>query len=320
MRVIPLATWRGNMVGWLLLVVAGFSGASAHAATLHWKFQPGETIHYAMDQKTITSVKGGPQDIKSTMSQTIDMDWGVKEIGADGLTRLTQTVTRVRTKIEAAFGTFEFDSQASKDPEGPVAAGLVPLLRALVGAEFSFKMNAQGEMSDVKVPEKVLETIKKSGALGGNSGMFSEDGLKNMVIESGLAVPKEELGKGKSWARESKLSMQPIGTMTLDKTYIYQGPETKDAKDLERIDLVTKVDIQLTPGNNIDMKVQSQDGKGSFFFDNAAGRVAESTVSEKIEMVFKLKVGDQETQIIQGNETTTTMKLVNAQAADSSKK
>jgi hypothetical protein len=321
MRVIPLTAWRWGLAGLLLLVVAGFRGSTAaQAATLRWKFQPGETLHYAMDQKTITSVKGGPQDIKSTMSQTIDMEWVVKDISADGLASLTQTVTRVRSKIESAFGAFEFDSKEAKDPEGPIAAGLVPLLRALVGAEFSFKMNAQGEMSDVKVPEKVLESIKKSGSLGGNAGKFSEDGMKNMVVEAGLAFPKEDLEKGKSWTRESKISMLPIGTMIHEKVYTYQGPETKEAKNLERIDLVTKIDIQLAPGNNIDMKVQSQDGKGSFLFDNAAGRVAESTVREKIEMVFTLKVGDQENQIIQGSETTTNMKLVKGQEADPSKK
>jgi hypothetical protein len=60
------------------------------------------------------------------------------------------------------------------------------------------------------------------------------------------------------------------------------------------------------------MKIQSQEGKGSFFFDNAAGRVADSTVSEKLEMLFKLKLGDQAKEVVQGNETTTTMKLVKA--------
>lgn len=323
MRLLPLpalsSAWRGGLVGLLLLVVAGFGGADAGAATLRWKFQPGEKLHYALEQKTVTSMQGGPQEIKSTMSQTIDMEWVVKEVGSDGLASLTQTVTRIRTNIESAAGAFAFDSKDTKDPEGLVAAGLIPLLRSLVGAEFSFKMNTQGEMSDVQVPPKVLEAIKKAGASGGAAGMFSEEGMKNMVVESSLAVPKEDLEKGKNWTRESKIAMKPLGTMRLDKTYVYQGPETKDAKPVERIDLETKVDIQLEPGNNLDMKVQSQEGKGSFFFDNVAGRILDSTVSEKMKLVFTLKVGDQENQLIQGNETTTSMKLVKGQDADPAK-
>lgn len=319
MRMLRGSAWRwGVVLG--VLVLAGSGASHAGAATLRWKFQPGETLHYVMDQKTITSVKGGPQDVKSTMSQTIDMDWTVKEVGADGLASLTQTITRVRTKIESGFGAFEFDSKEAKDPEGPVAVSLVPLLRALVGAEFSFKMNPHGELTDVKVPAQVVDALKKTGSVGGGAGMFSEEGMKNMVTESSLALPKEDLAKGKGWTRQTKIPMPPIGTMTLDKTYSYQGPEPKDGKELERIDLVTKVDIQLAPGNNIEMKIQSQDGKGSFFFDNTTGRVADSSVTEKLEMQFKLKLGDQEKEVLQGNETSTTMKLVKAGEADPSKK
>jgi len=318
MRILRVSARRWVVVG--LLVLAGSGASHASAAGLRWKFQPGETLHYVMDQKTTTSVKGGPQDVKSTMSQVIDLEWAVKEVGPDGLASLTQKITRVRTKIEAAFGAFEFDSKEAKDPEGLIGASLVPLLRALVGAEFTFKMSPQGELTDVKVPDKILETLKKMGAAGGSGGMFSEEGMKNMVSESSLALPKGDLEKGKSWTKQTKIAMPPIGSMTLDKTYSYQGADTKDGKNLERIDLDTKVDIQPAPANNIEIKIQSQDGKGTFFFDNATGRIADSRVSEKLEMQFKLKLMDQEKEITQGNETTTTMKLVPGGESDPSKK
>lgn len=312
MRGKPFSAWRWVAIGLLpALTVYGGAASSARAAGLRWKFKPGETLHYVMDQKTVTAVKaGGPQDLKSTMSQTIDLEWAVKELGSDGQASLTQTITRVRTKIESAFGAFEFDSKEAKDPDGPVAANLAPLLRALVGAEFAFKMNELGELSDVKVPEKVLESLKKSGTLGGAAGMFSEEGLKNMVTESSLAFPKEEFEKGKSWTRQTKIPMPPLGTMVLDKTYRYQGGEPKGGKDLERIDLVTKVDFQLTPGDDIEVKIQAQEGEGRFHFDNGNGRIADSSVREKLEILFKLKVGDQSKEVVQGNETTTTMTLV----------
>jgi len=326
MRGKPFSTWRWVAIG-LLPALVVFGGPSAGAATLRWKFQPGETLHYVMDQKTKTAVKaGGPQDLKSTMSQTIDMEWAVKDVDGDGQASLTQTITRVRTKIESGLGAaFEFDSKDPKDPEGPIGTSIAPLLRALVGAEFAFKMNSQGELSDVKVPSKVLDSLKKTGTLGGAAGMFSEEGLKNMVTESSLALPKEELEKGKSWTRQTKIPMAPIGAMTLDKTYSYQGASPKDGKTLERIDLDTKVDFQLAPGDTIEVKIQAQEGKGSFFFDNKSGRIADSSVSEKLEMLFKLKVGDQQKEVVQVNETSTTMKLVPGPAgdggeADSSKK
>lgn len=294
--------WRLGLAA--LVVLAGLGGATTRAAALKWKFQQGETLHYVMDQTVTTSLTGGPQDIKTTTNQTIDMQWNVKEVAADGAATLTQTVTRVRTKIESPFATFEYDSKAGKDPEGPIAAGIVPLLKALIGAEFSFKMSPQGELTDVKIPESLSKAMREAGPAGGGS-MFSEEGLKNMVTESSLAIPGGDLEKGKSWTKQTKIPMPPVGDMMIDKTYSFQGADSAASKDVMRIDLQTKVEVKPMAGSNLDIRIKSQDGKGSFFFNNASGRVSDSKVSEKIELVFKV----QDKEVTQANETTTRMKL-----------
>jgi hypothetical protein len=300
-----------------LLVLGCHVGSTAGAANLRWKFRGGETLHYVMDQKTVTSVKGGPQEFATTVNQTIELEWVVKDVQADNVANLTQKITRLRTKIESPFGpAFEYDSKAAKDPQGPIAAGLIPLLKALIGAEFSFKMSPHGELTDVQVPESVVKAIREAGPLAGAGGMFTADGLKHMVTESSLTLPKEDLAKGKSWSRQSKLPMAKIGAMQLDKAYTYQGPEAHDGKDMERIDLDVKIDIQRTPETELDVNLKSQNGKGSFFFDNAAGHIADSAVNEKIEMVFKVM----DKEITQGTETTTTMKLAKTDASGSSTK
>ena len=52
---------------------------------------------------------------------------------ADGAADVTLTFDRIRTKIESPFGVFEYDSKAKQEPQGLIAAGLVPFLKALVG-------------------------------------------------------------------------------------------------------------------------------------------------------------------------------------------
>src|SRR5262249_10693052 len=136
---------------------------------------------------------------------------------------LTQTLDRIRTKIDSSLGTFEYDSKSDKPPEGAIAAGVVPTLKALVGATFRYKMSPQGELSDVQVPEGLLKALREAGPMG-NVGMFSEQGLKNMINESSLALPKEDLVKGKSWTRKATIPAPPVGTLTLDKTYTCEGP------------------------------------------------------------------------------------------------
>jgi len=311
----PASRWFGL----ILLLELGLHASIASAVTPRWKFQKGESLQYVLDQKTVTEVSGIPQEVKSTMSQTIDLRWMVRDVDAEGKASLAQSISRVRTRIESPVGAFEFDSNAEKDPAGPAGAVLGPLLRSLVGTEFLFKMSPRGEISDIKVPEKVVEAIKKTGPLGGGAGMFSEDGMKNMISEMGLTLPNEDLNKGKEWSSESKTSMPQVGVLSRTKTYQYQGAEAKDAKSLERIDQTTKVVMQPDPKSNVDIKINEQKSEGRFYFDNARGYINESNLSENIKMTFKIKIGDVEQDVTQGNESTTVLKLVKASDAEPSK-
>jgi hypothetical protein len=97
--------------------------------------------------------------------------------------------------------------------------------------------------------------------------------------------------------------------MTLDKKYSYDGPGDGGEK------LGLKVTIELTPPENpaLAIKIIEQDGKGSFLFDNVAGRVATSNVTEKI----KMSISVQNQQIEQSTETTSVTKLIPPRQAGS---
>jgi hypothetical protein len=302
----------GMAVG--LSSLANLNGTEARASTLRWKFQPGETLHYVMDQKTVTTATAEGRDIKTTLSQTIYWDWSVKAVGSDGVADLIQKITRIRTRIDSPFGALEFDSKDGKEPSVPGASAIVPLIKALVGAEFSFKMSPMGELSDVKVPQQVSAVIRDAGAEGRGPTMFTEDGLKNMIKESSLGLPKEDLAEGKGWTKQTSVP-SPIGTMSLDKTFTYRGPDPQAGRGMEKITLQTRVDIQPAKELGVDVKIDSQEGIGRFLFNNVAGRVTESSVTEKIKTILTVN----KMSMTQNNETTTTMKLTNGEDVGASK-
>ncbi len=305
----------GSRTGWRVLAIAsavaltlGSGPAPARAAepVLRWKFTEGETLHYQMVQKTVTQVKGPNRDIKTTVTQTIDTTWSVLSVEkGSGTGSLTQTIDQVRTRIENPFGNFEYDSKSDKAPEGPLAAAIVPTLKALVGAKFRYKMSPQGELGDIQVPDGLLKALKEAGGDASNVGMFSEDGLKNMIHESSLVLP-DDARKDKPWTRQTKIPSPPIGTMLLDKTYTYTGPE----QDGDKITLDVKVALEPDPKSNLDIKVVKQEGKGTFYFDSKAGRVSSSNVTEKIDMLIKVM----NAEINQSTDMSTTMKLIDGAA------
>jgi hypothetical protein len=314
---------RWGLLG-LGLVFAGTGGPAARGETLRWKFKVGETLHYTMDQKTLTTAKlPGAQEIKTTLNQTIEMTWAVKGVDEAGTAELVQTLERIRDQVEAPVGSFTYDSKEPKEPEGLIAAARVPLFKALLGAPIAFKMSALGEPSNVRMPDKVAQALRDLGpATAGAGAMFSEEGLKEMITQASIIFPKDDVAEGKTWTRQTKNVVPPIGTMVIDATYRYEGPAPNAGPDVVKIGLVTKVEIQ--PGeaaepNASGLKIRSQKSQGTYIFDNAAGHILDSKMSEVIEVGATLKVGQgaaaREMEINQSTETTTIRKLVKDERA-----
>jgi hypothetical protein len=289
-----------------LSLMDGPTGSPTASAqeSLRWKFAPGETLKYTMEQQTSQLIKAqGPQgqEFKTSLAQTIDLHWNVMGI-SNGVADMSQTIDRIRARMEGPGQVFEFDSIAEKAPEGPVAATLVPMLKGLVGQEFSFKMDTRGRLSDIKLPQKLLESVRQAGPAGSGmaESMFSEESMRNLS----LSLPEQAVSKGASWKQQSKVPMPMLGTVTLDKTYTYAGVDEKDP-GRSRITLETKIGLEPAADSNLTVKIKSQQEEGEFSFDTKAGRVVASRVNDKVQMVVSANGHD----IEQSTDTVTKMTL-----------
>lgn len=300
--------WRLLREGWAILAMAAavsaFLAQPAQAAdALRWKFAKGETLKYIMEQKTTQEMKAMEREFKTTLNQTVDLHWTVKNVEGE-VAEMSQTIDRVRTKVEAPGNTFEFDSQSPKTPEGPIAGMLTPMLKALVGAEFSFKMNERGELSDIQVPKQLIESLSKAGPAATAGGMFSEEGLRNLISQSSLTLPANGLEKGGSWTQQARVPVPMLGTMLMNKTYTYQGSDEKVPNQI-KIGLDTKVTLEPAADSNVNVQVKNQKGDGEFSFDNHAGRVRSSHVNDHMEMTITV----QGQTLQQTTDTVTSMTL-----------
>jgi hypothetical protein len=206
-------------------------------------------------------------------------------------------------KVQGPGQGFEYDSAATKPVEGQMATLLTPLLKALVGAEFSCKLSGRGELSDIRVPQKLVESLRNAGPAAG--GMFSEDAMKNLIGQSCLPLPADSVDKGKNWTQQSKVPVPMLGTMIMDKTYTFQGAQANAAPGVVQIGVDTKVALEPAADSNVAVKIKSQEGKGEFSFDTQVGRVVTSKVNDKLQMSLSIMGQDLE----QTTETVTTMNL-----------
>ena len=87
------------------------------AEALRWKFKPGETLRYTMVQETIQGMKAMGKDFKTSLNQTVNLHWSVKNVASDGVAELSQTIDRVRTKVEGPGNSFSMTHRRARSPK-----------------------------------------------------------------------------------------------------------------------------------------------------------------------------------------------------------
>jgi hypothetical protein len=299
-------------------VAVGLPSTAADEAApvaLRWKLEPGRKLPYVMEQKTVMSMEIGGMKVQSTNKVVMDSTMAFVKTGNDGKAEMTLTTTRLRFQTQAPPPNPSVDYD-SADPEkksqasslGPVAG----IFEAWVGAPISFKMDGTGKTSDVTLPEKLANALKELPSQAGGT-MFSEQGMKQLVEETILRLPEESVSKDKSWNDHRQIELpNNLGTMHNDLKYMYLGGEVSDQAKLEKIDFKATFSIQKAPGGTVEVKVKSQESKGTVYFDNNSGHTRRAEGQHR--MVLALDIAGQTME--QTLDSTMVLKLGTEPAAE----
>jgi len=294
----------------LAAAVLVLATASAQAqTTLRYKFKQGDTLSYGLEQKMEMKMNVGGMDITMDMKQNIAMKWKVLEVDQNGKARIAQKIDSIRMSMEAPppVGGVKYDSRDGKEPEGPIGKVLGPVFNALAGAEFTLNMDARGEISDVKLPEKLAETLQKTaGGAPGLGDMFSPEGLKRLVTQGGLVLPEKAVKRGDTWAQTNENKM-PFGMMKVTNTMTYEGPGGESGTGVQKIAVKPVVSLEPDPNAQVSMKIKATDAKGTALFDNTTGRLVEMSTTQNMQMQISAAGQD----ITLNIRTTTSLKLDN---------
>jgi hypothetical protein len=269
----------------LVLAVIGLAvsvGSVEAQTTLRMKFQAGDKLGYVLDQKMkmFTNFMGKDTDVNS--DQTMNMTWQVLKVDKSGAGEIKVAFTGVKMVMNGPMGKVEVDSKnpnATADPLGKVLAQIVG---TIAGMEMTTTMEPTGEVKEVNVPLKVKGDIKN---LPGMGELFSDDNLKTMVL-GGMVLPKEAVTVGKTWSRKTDLKI-PLGRLKADILFTYEGTVDMDGKKLEKIAIKPTMSFETNAAAPFKVKEKSQEGKGTMYFDNAAGRMVEINASQSLEMTVE---------------------------------
>lgn len=268
----PLMACRGLLYA-LLALLHPFP---AKAQELRYKFQAGASTAYTSEQKQSMKVAARGQEFDMRVTTLMDFAIAVDSVdSASGSAKVKYKFDHVRMSLQGSPGDdFDLDTKSDKAPEGKVGPRIAPLFKALVGNELTATISQRGEVSDVKIPEKVQEQLKALASAGGSlGGLFSEDQLRQIMRDPVLVLPKEKVANGSNWPQTLELKMGDLGKMKITTTCTYAGK----AGPFEKID--QKMDVHFEPagGAEADFNLKTKEATGTVLFDNAKGRVQEAT-------------------------------------------
>jgi hypothetical protein len=260
----------------LLIMACQPAGA---AVELKMKFASGDVIESKITQDMTSTATVMGNEVKTRMQQTMFMQTSVESVAPDGAATVTQKVTRVDATMQLPNGqTYKYDSQAESNENPP--PGYPDVMDALVGAEFQMKIAPTGKISDIKVPQTLVEKFKNLPGAQALGAMASEEGLKQMMSQSSFVLPEKPVEKGATWDSSTDLEM-PFGTIHAQQTYTYQGTASGGN---EEIGVELKMTMEPKEGSPFKMSLKETDSDGKILFDNEAGRLVKSEITQKMVM------------------------------------
>lgn len=299
-----------------LLVLAGFAMTAPAQDTLDlkWKFEKGKVFYQEVTTKTEQKIKVMGMDVAQNQEQTFIFSWTPeKQDDKDKSWVVKQKIEGLKMNIDIGGQKITYDSTKETNTANPLS----DFFKALVGAEFTLTISADGRVTDIKGKD---EFVKKLVQVNPQmepllKQILSDDALKQMADPAFAVVPDKPKKKGESWERKSTLNIGPIGSYDNTYKYTLEGTDEKD-KNLAKIKVQTTLKYippvdtatQQLPFKVKNAKLETKDATGEVIFDIAKGRVVSSKMSQNLSGTLSIDVGGMTTDVELTQSQTTTVK------------
>ncbi|MBI2931481.1 MAG: hypothetical protein HYY16_07500 [Planctomycetes bacterium] len=260
--------------------------AAQQDPALSWKYRKGETLRWELSQLMAIGPEGGmsEQNLRFVLRQV------VQAVDDRGGATLETTFEAVSFTI-AGVGDAEFDSTKDDPPPGD------PLGRSLAGLRgqrFSMKIDATGEISEVKgfedIARKMIEPLDESSEMARTwiRQLYSDEVQRAMLQQAFVQLPPKAVTVGNDWKTTLRVDLPTIGSMVLDFTGAVQSiRENTSAREAVIDQYVT-----ISQGDGEPGLIEIGEGKGSrhIVFQIDRGQA----VLSRMELELRLKLADGE--------------------------
>ena len=277
---------------WLAVLLCSASPLPAQTS-LAWRFRTGDTfsVEQHVVQSTALETKNKPFQQKSEWK--LQSRWHVKETNKDSA-KLLVTVDSLNSKTYTGDGKVGLPSKEDE------------LWR---GAEFSFTVDPQGHLRDLKGHETLLKKLAGDSPqrLKILTALKPPDFFQALFQDVLGPLPDSSVQPGDRWQCSAVDSMSIFGTLAQATEFAYQGPQeglhtalsvTKTTYKAPRYAIENDV-FRITKG-----EVKADDGKGSLLFDAERGRMrrVHKSINVRGDLTLETLTGMQRVEFTSGTE------------------
>jgi hypothetical protein len=239
--------------------------------SLRWQLPARRKLNIEMTQQMRNSQDINGATTSTFMRTTNFMTWEVNSFDqSSGIALVKSEIDRMTMEMKSPNGDFELDSDSDSQQQLTGMAKVIgEKLIAMVGKPFEQKMDARGEVLEIKFPEEFDQAAMAMG----------KDGMEKLIKNASPVFPREPIAVGHSWTQETTTAMPGgIGEMQLLTTYTYTGPETLEGKSLERIAIDMTMSFETPEGSQAAVDIIDQSTQGKMYFDAANGHTTSMEV------------------------------------------
>lgn len=272
-----------------IAVLAVVQATTQAAEPLRWKLKAGEKYDFTVKQQSEIAMSVMDQDIEMSMEVVIDAPWEVTDVDDEGVMTVASRFQRIQMNMQSPFFAFDYDSDSEEKPTGPEAM-FTDAFGTLVGVEFVSQISPRGEFVDVQFDEGAFDKMKGMPGMEQMAGMFSPDGMKQLIGQ-GLAVfPENAPTVGETWKTSTETPNPAFGKQKVEMTYEFGGQEEIDGRTLAKVNMAMELDFIVDEAQNslvADIALDDQDSTGTMFFDTQAGRLSHSVFTQSMQMTIE---------------------------------
>jgi hypothetical protein len=188
----------------------------------------------------------------------------------------------------------------------------------------------QGAVFTIHIDLRKNEVVKVEGVEDFVKKIFEDNSLMRQALSATLNadsvrdevqnvlvafLPDGAVEKGKSWTRESRVALGPVGAFETKGEYTYQGKSTLDGKEVDKIECTWTFSHKLPAENgNTPFEISKgsfkpEKSSGTYYFDVAAGRLIQMERKYAVRGTITIKTTNGNLDMAMSQDVAATVRL-----------